>query len=264
MAKVEIEIDDTTGQPKELPDALKKHVDGLVDIGFKARHAEMRTKLEKELTEKLKTSGNDPVLAEQLKTLRDENERYKIADLEQQKRYDEADKLRKEREDARLKDHQKELDTKQQEVTKRDGRLREMSRGEIKIAAKTLGARDESLAELATLLGADLDLDADLMPFVKGADGKPATDKDGKPVTIEGHVKAYLDTHPHHRAASSGTGGGARGGASTTHLSTEARDAQAKVDAVKDRIAKGDRSDGAVNELFEAERALKKAQAGGK
>ena len=89
-----------------------------------------------------------------------------------------------------------------------------MARSEIKIAAKTIGARTESLDELATLLGADLDLDPDLQPFVKGADGKPAVDKDGKPVSIEGHVKAYLDKHPHHRAGSGGTGGGARGGAS--------------------------------------------------
>jgi hypothetical protein len=46
MAKLEIELDDATGQPKDLPDALKKHVDSLVtagvDKGFKARHAELR------------------------------------------------------------------------------------------------------------------------------------------------------------------------------------------------------------------------------
>jgi hypothetical protein len=114
------------------------------------------------------------------------------------------------------------------------------------------------------LLGADLDLDADLMPFVKGADGKPAADKDGKPVTIEGLVKAYLDTHPHHRAATTGTGGGARGGASNQHLTTEARDAQAKVDDIKGRIAKDPRNDALVSALYEAERDLRKAQAGGK
>jgi hypothetical protein len=37
--KLEIEVDDTTGQPKDFPDAIKKHVDGLVtagvDKGFK-------------------------------------------------------------------------------------------------------------------------------------------------------------------------------------------------------------------------------------
>jgi hypothetical protein len=263
MATIQIEVDDATGLLKELPEALKKHTDALVDAGFKARHKELRTAIEKELGG---LRGGEPSETERarLKALEDEVERHRIADAERKADYEKAQKIREDAEAAREAERQKATAEKDKELDRRTGRLKDMARGEIKIAAKTLGARDESLGELALLLGADLDLDADLSPFVKGADGKPATDKDGKPVTIEGHVKAYLDTHPHHRSATAGTGGGARGGASQQHLTSEARDAQSKVDAIQDRIAKGDRSDTAINDLFEAERALKKAQAGGK
>lgn len=261
MATLQIELDDTTGQPKELPDALKKHVDTLiaqgVDKGFKARHAELRTQLEKEL----KASGGDPVVAEKLKTLEEENQRFKLDELERQKKYDEAEQLRKEREEKRQQDHQKELTAREQEIQRRDNRLRETARTEIKIAAKKLGARDESLDELGKLLGADLDLDADLNAFVKGADGKPAADKDGKPVTIEGHVKAYLDTHPHHRASTAGTGGGARGGANLEHLSGPVRAAQQKVNEATAELEKNPHSNVLVNRLLEAQRELRQAQA---
>jgi len=266
MAKLEIEIDDTTGQPKEIPEALKKHVDGLVDVGFKNRHSEMRSKLEKEFSEKYKGGGGEPSEAEKarIKAIEEENARHRTAEAERKADYEKANKIREEAEAAREAERKKADDERTKEITRRDTRLREMARGEIKIAAKTLGARDESLDELAALLGASLDLDADLQPFVKGADGKPAVDKDQKPVTIEGHVKAYLDTHPHHRASTAGAGGGARGGSPTSHLTTEGREAQAKVDAIQDRISKGDRTDATLNELYEADRALRKAQAGGK
>jgi hypothetical protein len=264
MATFQIEIDDATGQPKEMPEALKKHVDTLVDTGFKARHKELRTSLERELEGKRGAGDVGEAERARLKALEEEVERHRIADAERKADYEKAQKIRDEAEAKREEERQKATAEKDKELERRTGRLKDMARGEIKIAAKTLGARDESLDELAKLLGADLDLDADLSPFVKGADGKPATDKDGKPVTIEGHVKAYLDTHPHHRSATAGAGGGARGGASQQHLTSEARDAQSKFDAVKKRVDDGDRSDVTLNELFEADRALKKAQAGGK
>lgn len=264
MAKLEIEIDDATGQPKELPDALKKHVDGLVDVGFKARHAELRTKLEKELTEKLRTGDGTEAERAKLKALEEELERHRIAEAERKKDYETAQKIREEAEAKREEERKAKEAEKDKEITRRDGRLREMSRSEIKIAAKNLGARTESLDELAALLGADIDLDADLLPFVKGADGKPATDKDGKPVTIEGHVKAYLDTHPHHRVSTAGAGGGARGGAHFASMSTEVREAATKVEALQKQIADGDHSTTTLNKLFEANRELTKARAGTK
>lgn len=261
MATLQIEIDDTTGLPKELPDALKKHVDGLVDTGFKARHAELRTKLEKELAA---TRGADPTEAERarLKALEEEVERHRLADAERKADYDKANKIREDAEAAREAERKKADDARDGELKRRDGRLREMARGEIKIAAKTLGARDESLTELAALLGADLDLDADLNAFVKGTDGQPAKGQDGNPVTIEGHVKAYLDTHPHHRATTAGTGGGARGGANLDHLSGPVRAAQQKVNEAQAELEKNPNSNALVTKLLNAERDLKKVQSG--
>jgi hypothetical protein len=265
MAKLEIEIDDTTGSPKEIPDALKKHVDSLVDAGFKARHTELRTKLEKDFAEKYKPGTGDPSERERLKLLEDENQRFKTAEAERRAEYEKALKIREEADAKREEERQKAADEQTKELTRRDARLRDMARSEIKIAAKNLGARTESLDELAKLLGADLDLDADLLPYVKGADGKPAAGQDGTPVTIEGYVKAYLDKNQHHLAPTGGTGGGSRGGASyTAGLSTLGQEALRKVESIQERIRKGDKSDAALMELYEANLALTKARAGGR
>jgi hypothetical protein len=126
--KLEIEVDDTTGQPKDLPDAIKKHVDGLVDAGFKVRHGELRTKIEKELSGR----GGDVSEAERarLKSLEEEVERHRIADAERKADYEKAQKIREDAEAKREDERKKDLDIRQQEITRRDGRLREMARGE--------------------------------------------------------------------------------------------------------------------------------------
>lgn len=264
MATLQIEIDDTTGQPKEIPDALKKVIDAQiaqgVDTGFKARHAELRTKLEAELAAKNTSGTASEADRARLKALEEELDRHRIADAERKADYDKAQKIREEADKKRDDERAAKDAERDKEITRRDGRLREMARTEIKVVAKTLGARDESLDELGKLLGADLDLDADLNAFVKGADGKPAADKDGNPVTIEGHVKAYLDTHPHHRASTAGAGGGARGGANLEHLTGPVRAAQQKVNEAQEKLAKNPSSNVAVNDLLEAQRALKQAQ----
>jgi hypothetical protein len=267
MAKLEIEVDDATGLPKELPEALKKHVDTLVtsgvDKGFKARHAELRTQLEEELTKKLGKGGElTETERARVKALEEELERHRIADAERKKDYDAAQKIREEAEAKREAERKQAEEAKDKEITRRDGRLREMARSEIKIAAKTLGARDESLDELASILGANIDLDADLNPFVKGEDGKPAVDDKNQPVTIEGYVKAYLDKKPHHRAPAGGTGGGARGGASLTNLTGPALLAQQKLEAAQAELAKNPTSNAAVNKVLAAKRELVKAASG--
>lgn len=195
-----------------IPDSLMQRFQPVVDRLVKPRLDKERQKIEQEFSQRRPV--DDPVSREQLKKLQEDNERFQLADLERQKRYEEAEKLRVDREKQREADHKKELDTREKEIERRTGRLKQMASNEIKIAAKKFGARDESLDELAQILGGQIDLDTDLQPFVKGSDGKPLTDKDGQPVPIEGHVKSYLDSHPHHRAAAGGSGGGARGGAS--------------------------------------------------
>lgn len=258
-----IEYDEASGKIGTLPDPVQKMVDGLINQA----HKTLRTQIA-DLETKLKTGGGGgggggAADLERLKALEDENSRFKTADAERKAEYDKALKIREEAEAKREEERKKELEKATGEVTRRDTRLREMARSEIKIAARTLGARTESLDELAKLLGADLDLDADLQPFVKGADGKPATDKDGKPVTIEGHVKAYLDKNQHHRAGSGGTGGGARGGASLAGGDpTEIEKAEKDLEAAQARYRANRTDMTALNAVNEAKKQLDKVKAG--
>lgn len=260
---LEIEYDEATGKIGTLPDPLQKFVNNLIDQSHKGLRQQVT-----DLESKIKgagTGGLDAAERERLKAIEDENHRFKTQEAERKAEYDKALKIREEAEAGRDKERQQELDKSKAEVTRRDGRLREMARSEIKIAAKNLGARTESLDELAKLLGADLDLDADLQPFVKGADGKPATDKDGKPVTIEGYVKAYLDKNTHHRAGAGGTGGGARGGASLNGVDpTELEKAEAAVADAQKKVRANRTDTSALNALQAASNHLKEVRAGKK
>lgn len=256
---LEVEFDEATGKIGTLPEPLQKFVDGLID----QRHGKLRSELA-DLQAKVKSGTGDNVDRERLKALEDEVNRHRTADAERKSEYDKAIKIREEAEAKRDEERNKELEKANGELARRDGRLREMARSEIKIAAKNLGARTESLDELAALLGAQLDLDADLQPFVKGTDGKPAADKDGKPITIEGHVKAYLDSHRHHVKGQDGQGGGARGGATFEHLSGDVRTAQEQVDAADAALKKNPRDNHALLALHNAQIALDRAKAGSK
>lgn len=259
---LEIEYDEATGKIGALPEPLQKFVDNLINqTGGKLR-AKIEADVEAKYADKLK--GVDPAERERLKLLEEENSRFKTSEAERKAEYEKALKIREEAEAKREEERKKADDLRSKELDRRDARLRDMAKNEIKIAAKNLGARTESLDELARLLGADLDLDSDLQPYVKGTDGKPATDEAGKPVTIEGHVKAYLDSHAHHRTPTSGTGGGARGGASltTSTLTGKALEAQKKVDEIKERMSTRNPTNKDVSDLFNAQQALKAAIGG--
>lgn len=243
MSKLEIEIGED-GKVGTLPEPVQKFVDGL--IGDAHRRAYEKAAAE------AKKQGFDPVERERLKQLEDEKKAREIADLERDKKYDEAQKMRDER-------HQKDLDAKNVDIQKREQRIRKGLQSDIRAAALKHGARDESLDELGRLLSGDLDLDPDLEPFVKGADGKPAIDKDGHPVSIEGFVKTYLDTHAHHRKAPAGQGGGARGGASFTGGTS---DASTRFQEARAKLERGERSPAVMNEFLQAQRELKAAGTG--
>lgn len=206
MAEVTIEIDDTTGDIKTLPEQVQKFLDARINDAFK-RGAQ---KVEKELGGKVM----DPAERERLKLLEDENARFKEEKALAEKNYEEARRLQEERLAKIAAEKDATIAATQAEIARRDGRLKSMLGAEIRAAAVAAGARDESLPELEKLLGADLDLDADLAPYVRGANGQPATDKDGQPVSIEGHVRAYLAAHPHHIRGARTTPGRANGGAS--------------------------------------------------
>lgn len=242
MPKLEIDVADD-GKIGTLPEPIQKFVDGLISDAHRRAYEKATTEAKKQ--------GFDPVEREKLAQLEAEKKAREIADLERDKKYEEAQKLRDER-------HQKDLLAKDEAIQKREGRIRKGLRADIRAAALKHGARDESLDELATMLTGDLDLDSDLEPFVKGSDGKPAVDKDGKPVSIEGHVKAYLDSHAHHRKAPAGQGGGARGGASYSGASGAASQ---RLEQAKQRIQRGDRSPAAQKEFLDAQQDVAKAAA---
>jgi hypothetical protein len=205
MAEVTIEVDDK-GNIGTLPEPVQKFLDARINEAVK-RTAERK---EAEFKDKIV----DPAEKERLKLLEQENAKFKEDKALAEKNYDEARRLQEERLAREVSDRDERLKSKDTEITRRDERLRSMLGSEIKAAATAAGARAESLPELVKLLGAELDLDPQtLEPFVKGKDGKPATDKDGKPVSIEGFVTQYLTDHPHHLGRKTGKPGGAPGGA---------------------------------------------------
>lgn len=200
-----VELDDK-GNIGKLPDALQTFLDTRINDAFK-RGAE---KVEKELKPKLRSEADE----ERLKLLAEENQRFKEDEAKRKGDHDEAKRLAEERHAAAIKEREDKLAAAGDEITRRDSRLRQMLGSEVRAAAVAAGARAESLPELVKLLGAELDLDPKtLEPFVKDKDGKPAMDKDGKAVSIEGFVTQYLADHPHHFAKPGGKSGRAPGGA---------------------------------------------------
>lgn len=204
MPKIEIEVDDN-GNLGALPDPLQRAFDRKVSESVKTA--------EKNIEEKLKPRLRSEADEERLKLLADENARFKEDEAKRKGDHDEAKRLAEERYNAAIKERDDKLTATQQELARRDGRLRTSLGAEVRAAATAAGARDESLPELVTLIGHALDLDPEtLEPFVKGADGKPL-EKDGKRVSIESHVQQYLADHPHHIHANRGKSGRAPGGA---------------------------------------------------
>jgi hypothetical protein len=231
---LEIEVrEDGVVEASSMPEPLRKLFQAEFDRAYGKGSAkaaeEAKKQLETEVAkvrEEAKKNSGDPVLAEKAKNLEIELSKLKEAEAESKKDFAEAQRLRDERHANELKDRDTLVTKAQQEVERRTGRIRELVTSEIRIAAQLHGARKESLGELDTLLGKRVDLNDNLEAFVvevdangnlvKGADGKnkPAVDKDGKPISIDGLVQQYLTDYPHHKAASGGRGGGASGGRS--------------------------------------------------
>lgn len=249
MPKFEIEIDDkgeVVGKPAAEIDALFKRTEtGAYGGGLKKGREDALTEAQvaaeaKIAAERAKWEKENPV--QRAKELEEENLKFRESEATLMKRFNETSKTREE-------NHAKEIADKAEQISKRDRRLAEQMKATIRAEAVGAGARDESLGELEVILGAKVAYDEDLEPYVKGDDGKPIL-VHGKPQAVSAFVKAYLDGHPHHRKATAGAGGGARGGASLT--GQHGGDVSEK-DAIA-RIESGDRSPGAVNALFQATR----------
>lgn len=242
--KIEIDIDDATGAPTSLPDALKPWTQKQFNEGFQKGSAKKAEELTPLITDPAKVA-----------TLENENRQLKIAQLESENKHKEAQALRDEQ-------HKKDIDTRDTAIKTRDERLRLGVNAEIKAAALKAGARNESLDELTKLLGGEIHFDEQLNPFVKGADGKPAVDDKQQPLTIEGRVVQYLDKNRHHLRPTAGDGGGAGGGATFSHLPSGLRELEEKRAALKTRIANNSRDDAAVTDLHEVNQQIAKAKKG--
>jgi hypothetical protein len=192
-----VELDER-GAPRAVPEPLQRWVNGLVAD-------ERRRATEKALP--------DPVERERLRQLESELSAYKIAEAEREKRYEEALKMRE-------ADLAEKLKAKDADIARRTQRLADLLGAEVRAAALKHGAREESLEDLDVLLSHRIALDDDLNVVVLGDDGEPVEDG-----TIDALVAQTLDIKPYFRRAH-GTGGGARGGASTRGTVPRPEDAE--------------------------------------
>lgn len=145
--------------------------------------------------------------------------------------------------------HALEITKRAEALTKRNQKIQRLVTANLRSLAAQAGARDESLAELEVILQHRIGFDDDMEPYVKGEDGQAAKTTAGNALPIDVFVKQYLDNHPHHRKPVPGRGGDARGGASL-----HGRPAPQSADAARTRVAEGDRSLDAINELFQSTR----------
>jgi hypothetical protein len=202
--KIEFEIGDD-GAIGTLPEPVQKFFDKKIDEAFQkgADKAEKR----------FSTLIVDPKELEDLRTKAKKLEDAELAIAERDKDWKTAQEIRDKR-------HQDELTREREAHGKTKIKVREFVGKSIRAAAVEAGARAESLDELERLIGADVDLDDDLEPFIKGKDGQPLANDKGEKVTLEGYVTDYLAKKPHHKAASSAKGGKAPGGATMRGAST--------------------------------------------
>jgi hypothetical protein len=239
---------DEQGNIGTLPEPVQAFVNKAINEAFK-RGAQ---KVEREMSGR----SIDPAERERLnQAVADANLlREEIATRD--KNFEEAARLREERFQRELDQREQTLKSKETEIGRRDARLRGMLGAEIRAAAVAAGAREESLPELQKLLGADLDLDENLDPFVKGEGNAPKLDKDGKPVSIEGLVREYLASHPHHLAGGRSQSGRAQGGAAIGRAGVTS----SPMDESMDRLAQ----DPSLRNVTGAVRTLRQRAAGAK
>jgi hypothetical protein len=252
MPRVEIEFDDTGNVVGEAPAPflayLERENTKVYGTAFKNGVAETQTKTAKQFEETLKAElAKKDALAPM--------ERAKFAQLEEENkilnsRFTESitnhTKTLREQEEA----HARKVLQQSEAVSARNKRIDALVASQLEGLAIAYGAREESLPELKVILKNYIGYTDDYEPFIKGEDGNPRMTARGERVEPKAFVKEYLDTHPHHRKPASTGGGNARGGASVQGYNRET----VSIDAARNRVNSGDRSPGAINELFEASR----------
>ena len=252
MAKFEIEIDDKG----EFVGTVPTELTSILDKMKSAAHGEGYGKGAQKTAEEAKRQIEDAVKAERLKLeAQMPLEKAKWDDIDQQNKL-----LRTQIETTvaetrkRLTElgesHAVELTQRMDAISKRNEKIKKLVNENLRALAAQAGARDESLPELAVILEHRIGYDEQMEPFVKTEDGTPAKTAAGNPLPIDAFVKSYLESHPHHRKPTAGRGGDARGGPTAHGIHRDVMSA----DAAKKRIHEGDRSAGAIDELFQATR----------
>lgn len=250
MPRLEIEIDDKgelIGEvPGELAGILKRieaeHHKVGYGKGVEQAAKDARKQIDETIAlEKARFEALQPLERERVASIERDNQTLTSTLNERAKEFD---RTLKSREEA----HANEVVKSAERAKLLQGRIRDMTKTQIRAEALQAGARDESLDELAIILDQYVGYDDDMQPFVKQADGT-AQLQHGKPLPIGAFVKQYLDAHPHHRRAPAGRGGDGRRGASLSGAGTTT-----SVEAARARIEGGDRSASAINDLFNAGR----------
>jgi hypothetical protein len=250
MPRLELELDDKGEIVGEVPEGLKSIFTRIETTAHGAGYGKGVSKA----AEDAKKQIADTVAAELAK--KDALlpiERAKWSQIEEdnkslQTRIIEADREHDRMLKGREETHAKELLDRADALKKRNARIQEMTKAQLRVEARAAGARDESAEELEVILHSSIGYTDDMEPFVRNPDGSPKT-VHGRPQSIAAFVKEYLDTHQHHKKAPAGQGGGARGGAAFG-----GHTAPASVEAARARVEGGDRSPDAINELFKSGR----------
>lgn len=251
MGRFEIEINDAgefVGDVPESLNAILKRVEAAAHgsgYGKGAQKAAEEAKAQIEANVKAELAKREalaPLEREKWARIEEDN---KILNTRLSEAMREADRTLKSREE----NHAREILQRSEALQARDALVRDVVQEQLEVLALASGARDESLGELKVILNAFIGFDEHMKPYVKGDDGNPRL-QHGKPMPLKAFVKDYLETHPHHRKPTPGSGGGARGGATFHGYNRDS----VSVDAAKRRIDSGDRSPTAINELFEASR----------
>lgn len=251
MARIEFEIDDKGDIVGDTPPDVENYLKRVYDRGHVAGYGTGREESAKEAkkqiemavtAEKLRLERELPFERERLASLEEDSKNLRRQAIERER---DAERLLREREEKHAKDMLERSDKLKQRETQIEKLLMKTLRSE----AGLNGARDESLPELEVILKSQIGYDENMEPFVKDEDGR-AKIVGGVKQTIESFVKQYLDSHPHHRKAQVGRGGGARAGASLTGTPPGSLSAE----AAGQRIDQGDHSPEAINDFFMATR----------
>lgn len=250
MPQFTVEVDDKGDFVGTLPaevDAIIKRIEITANgmgqrAGMQKASETAKVDLDSALkAERAKFEAQMPLEREKWQTVEEENKALKTQMTDSMR---ESSRQAAKREEA----HAEEITKRADAINRRNARIQALVAANLKALAAQNGARDESLGELEVILQHRIGFDDDMEPYVKDETGERFL-QHGKPVSIDAFVKTYLDNHPHHRKPTPGRGGDARRGASLTGGGTNTT-----VDGARARIEQGDRSAGAINDLFLAGR----------